>query len=475
MNPFEVLGVPTDADDSTLKRAYAAKVRAHPPETDPIGFQRITEAFEILRDPVQREAITERLKDPELAALFEGAQQAVLRGSAAAGDVVQALINRFPDYRPARELQIRYLLRLGRVDEAKAFCEAYAARFARDLEALLFIASIDLELDEGVKAFARVEAACAIAPADRRAQLLRASVLERMERWPAALEAVELALSSTDRRYVTDAQVIARRVLLRLALDQRSIAEAEVTKLVTDATSSEARVSTATLLVQLAGHILEKGRTQHVSFAARLFEQATQLDSRRTFTLDVHYELPISELPPELSAHVAKIRETRPPHVLQLPQSTTLAGCALLIGVALASAGLLFLADRFLEPELKRWAVNLVGLGAVALVLYMLFRPTRPRDFDFLELRPMHLIRAQRNRVTVVPILRIAGVMAVGTTAASVQFEDGGAMILDSIQSKLADFFGALEAQLHRLRCLASCDLLENELEREPLPWRRHG
>ncbi|MBL8953249.1 MAG: J domain-containing protein [Myxococcaceae bacterium] len=61
MSPFEVLGVEPTADEQELKRAYARKVRAHPPETDPEGFQCIVEAFEVLRDPEQRARLVDGL------------------------------------------------------------------------------------------------------------------------------------------------------------------------------------------------------------------------------------------------------------------------------------------------------------------------------------------------------------------------------------------------------------------------------
>lgn len=42
---FRVLGLAPDADERAIKRAYAALLRVHRPDDDPVGFQRINEAY----------------------------------------------------------------------------------------------------------------------------------------------------------------------------------------------------------------------------------------------------------------------------------------------------------------------------------------------------------------------------------------------------------------------------------------------
>src|SRR6478736_667877 len=44
--PFDVFGVGADADEKSLKRAYAALVRQHRPDKDPEGFARVQAAYE---------------------------------------------------------------------------------------------------------------------------------------------------------------------------------------------------------------------------------------------------------------------------------------------------------------------------------------------------------------------------------------------------------------------------------------------
>lgn len=48
MDYHEVLGVPQDADQKTIKRAYFKLVRQYSPEKDPEQFQKIREAYENL-------------------------------------------------------------------------------------------------------------------------------------------------------------------------------------------------------------------------------------------------------------------------------------------------------------------------------------------------------------------------------------------------------------------------------------------
>jgi curved DNA-binding protein CbpA len=49
-DPYQILGLdPDSADDAGVQAAYVAKLREHPPERDPEGFQRLRGAYEQLR------------------------------------------------------------------------------------------------------------------------------------------------------------------------------------------------------------------------------------------------------------------------------------------------------------------------------------------------------------------------------------------------------------------------------------------
>jgi hypothetical protein len=49
-----VLGVTAEDDAAAVKRAYRKLALAHPPDTDPEGFRRVREAYELLAMPADR-------------------------------------------------------------------------------------------------------------------------------------------------------------------------------------------------------------------------------------------------------------------------------------------------------------------------------------------------------------------------------------------------------------------------------------
>jgi hypothetical protein len=53
---LRLLGVNADADEQTVRSAYMAKVRQHPPDRDPEMFEKLRDAFEQLRNPRVRAA-----------------------------------------------------------------------------------------------------------------------------------------------------------------------------------------------------------------------------------------------------------------------------------------------------------------------------------------------------------------------------------------------------------------------------------
>src|SRR5665213_3371045 len=54
MNPYFVLGVSTDADDATIRRAYLESVKRWPPDLDPDKFQQINAGYEQIKDAASR-------------------------------------------------------------------------------------------------------------------------------------------------------------------------------------------------------------------------------------------------------------------------------------------------------------------------------------------------------------------------------------------------------------------------------------
>lgn len=53
-DPYVVLGLPSDADEATIRRRYLELVRESPPDRDPERFAVIRAAYEQARDPARR-------------------------------------------------------------------------------------------------------------------------------------------------------------------------------------------------------------------------------------------------------------------------------------------------------------------------------------------------------------------------------------------------------------------------------------
>jgi DnaJ-class molecular chaperone len=54
MNPYLVLGVPSGANDQTIRRAYLEAIKQSPPEADPKRFQAASQAYEKIKDQESR-------------------------------------------------------------------------------------------------------------------------------------------------------------------------------------------------------------------------------------------------------------------------------------------------------------------------------------------------------------------------------------------------------------------------------------
>jgi curved DNA-binding protein CbpA len=54
MNPYDRLGIDTDANDETIRKAYLEAVKRFPPERFPERFTAISEAYQVLKDEESR-------------------------------------------------------------------------------------------------------------------------------------------------------------------------------------------------------------------------------------------------------------------------------------------------------------------------------------------------------------------------------------------------------------------------------------
>lgn len=53
-DPEKILGVSSEANDEDIRQAYLRKVKESPPDRCPQEFERIRDAYELLRDPIRR-------------------------------------------------------------------------------------------------------------------------------------------------------------------------------------------------------------------------------------------------------------------------------------------------------------------------------------------------------------------------------------------------------------------------------------
>ena len=54
MNPYLVLGVPLEADDQQIRRAYLDAIKLATPESHPLRFKDLTEAYGKIKDETSR-------------------------------------------------------------------------------------------------------------------------------------------------------------------------------------------------------------------------------------------------------------------------------------------------------------------------------------------------------------------------------------------------------------------------------------
>ena len=73
-DPHQVLGIGQGASDEEVRSAYLSKVKEYPPDRSPLEFERVRDAYEMLRDPRQRARSLLLAADPRqpLASLLDG-------------------------------------------------------------------------------------------------------------------------------------------------------------------------------------------------------------------------------------------------------------------------------------------------------------------------------------------------------------------------------------------------------------------
>lgn len=73
-DPRQVLEIEAEAGDEEIRAAYLRKVKQYPPDRSPREFERVRDAYDMLRDPRQRTRQLLLAADPKqpLASLLDG-------------------------------------------------------------------------------------------------------------------------------------------------------------------------------------------------------------------------------------------------------------------------------------------------------------------------------------------------------------------------------------------------------------------
>ena len=64
-DPWAVLDLPVGSGDGELRAAYLRKIRQFPPDRAPEQFERIRDAYDVLRDPRRRSELIIMSADPK--------------------------------------------------------------------------------------------------------------------------------------------------------------------------------------------------------------------------------------------------------------------------------------------------------------------------------------------------------------------------------------------------------------------------
>lgn len=470
MTPFEVLEVPLDVDDASLRRAYARAVRAHPPESDGEGFQRVAEAFAALEDTQARAALAAMLRAeqeaPEVTPQLERAL-ALAQG----GDLEQAqallkgVVQRFPGHAGARSVLLRMLQQLERPNDALAVAQAWGAHAPGALEPLLLQIELLVGRYDYPEALALLERAEAHFPADRRVPFERAQLLEQQEKWEPALAEYARTLSLSDASTLSDVRVVAQRLQLHARRGQAEAAQAEIALIVAGATTDEGRATASTVLTLLAGHALE----HQGALAAQLFAAARTVDpQRRRFELGLPRSTPEADLPQASRDLLVQTRATASPLALYVDARSRQE-----VQLRRATFGAMALFVVSAALGLPPWALLLLAVLMVALPIEAQRRRGQRLGaavaHEFLLLRPLHLLRVHAGLVQAIPLLRLRKLVPQGAT---LTVEVDGEPQLVVVGTRDAQPFAVhVSQQVRRLISLARADVLEAELDTEPLHW----
>lgn len=124
-DPYDILGVPRDAEAAQIKKAYFTLMRQFSPETHPDEYNRLHSAYERLKDPAARAELDRQTPMAEVPAEVRAKLQEALgrQDLASARGILEDILRQKPHLTEVRESLQNVLLDLEAYDDAAAQLE----------------------------------------------------------------------------------------------------------------------------------------------------------------------------------------------------------------------------------------------------------------------------------------------------------------------------------------------------------------
>ncbi|RKG98870.1 hypothetical protein D7V97_32425 [Corallococcus sp. CA053C] len=417
-SPYDVLGLPRDADARAIKKAYFERVRQHPPETFPEEFRRLREAYELLSDPEARQAWdashSASEEGPEAARLREAIDLFNADDKEAGRAVLTQLLAEQPGSHEARDLLGRHFLFEGRPQEALAEFDLLVAQRPEDWEAHLHRgwALHQLQrLKDAADAFWR---AGKLGPAQVGPRIALAECLEELGQVGDALGALAEAQGLPGVKPMDVLALKVRRAAMMLHHGRDAEAKRELDGLeaaVPRDADQELRRWTGGRLAAAAANLFAQQKSEA---ANRLLERSRRInpDSATEVAYPVRVTVDVDALPEPgrewLEAEAERLGGWRTLGTWAWPAILTF---------SLAVATLLSLAFCFLSPDVRGvfdwvgFTVIAAGLSVATVAAARAFLRAAETPFGkFTTIHPLHLVQVTGDRLIVWPFVHLQDV-----------------------------------------------------------------
>ncbi|RKH35954.1 J domain-containing protein [Corallococcus sicarius] len=423
-NPYDVLGLPRDADTRAIKKAYFERVRQHPPETFPEEFKRLREAYELLSDPEARQAWDARAATPTDGP--EAARSARLREADElfkAGDpdggyaVLHRLLAEDPAWHEVRTLLGRHLLLEDKPADALAAFDAVVEQCPKDWEAHLHRGWALQRLgrrNDAADAFWR---AGRFGPTQVAPRVELADCLAELGQVDDALATLAEAQGLAG---VTPMDMLAlkvRRATLLLEHGRNADAARELDGLEASIPADADAELRGWAGGQLASAAASLFAQQKSEAANQLLERGRRInpDSATEVAYPVRVTLDVAALP-EVTREWLNTEAER--HQGWRRFSSWVWPAVLTFGLAVVTLSLLVLFLRAPgEFDVFLWGVCAVfaaGFSAATFAAARVFLRAAESPFGlFTTVHPLHLVQVQRDRITVWPLVHLQDVRLV--------------------------------------------------------------